>query len=103
MTITPENRQWSIQNGEFKVDPKDAPTPSTKIFVISPTTGLIGAPTKTKTGVRFTCLLNPKLFPESHISLQSSSINGIYKIKSAVHTGNARDGQWQTEVEAVTI
>lgn len=102
-TLNQSGYQWSIQNGEFKVDAKETPSPSNKIFVMSPSSGLLGSPTKTKKGIKFRSLLNAKVNPESHISMQSEEIKGIYKIINAVHMGDSRLGEWITDCEGVSL
>jgi hypothetical protein len=67
--------KWSIQNGELQVHKKDGDIGSSAIN-ISPTTGLIGWPTKTKDGVKFRSLLNPQIRPGRLVFLQSKQFTG---------------------------
>jgi len=111
--------EWSVQDGELRIMPKDEDD-GEEAVVISPETGLIGFPTKTPDGVKFTSLLNPKLRPGRAVKIESKQFFGqtgpnanliastsliesgsIVKVRKATFTGDTREGQWVTEVEAV--
>jgi len=94
------NLQWSIQNGSVQIVPNggntlDAPN------IISPDTGLIGSPNKTKKGVEFKTLLQPKLIPGRRIQLKSRFISGNFKLGRVTHNGDSQSGDFLTECEAV--
>ena len=90
---------WSIQDGAIQIVPKKKTTLD-EIIVVSPDTGLIGSPSKTKEGIEFKTLLQPTLKPGKRVKIESLFINGIFKLKNVTHGGDSKDGDFFTECEA---
>jgi hypothetical protein len=65
-------------------------------FVSPPVTKRKGDSTR-KTGVQFKALLNTDIVPGAIIKIESSTINGIYKVTSTRHYGSYRDNDWYVE------
>lgn len=78
---------------------------------ISPDTGLVGSvayasngsefvddTTVEKDGIKFKCLLNGAIMPESYIEVVSDNIKGIYKVVSVVHEGSFEGSSWFSTV-----
>lgn len=95
---------WSIQNGEFQVLGK-AQTGGQIAVELSPETGLIGTPTKTKDGVEFISLLNPEIRPGRAVVLNSKRFldgsGATVKVIKTTFDGDTHDGQWQVKCEAL--
>jgi hypothetical protein len=102
-TLGPAGYQWSVVNGEVKIAKKKNPTPDTQIILISASSGMIGSPSPSTSGVTVKCLLNPKLSPETFFSIKSEKINGVYRIVTATHEGNSRGGDFATTIEGEPI
>lgn len=108
--------EWSIQDGLVQISKPENPTMEEAVL-ITPATGLIGSPQKTKvvnqsllkkkdgkeqeSGVKFVCLLNGDIKPGRRIVLESRLVNGIFKVQKVTHSGDSRSKAWYTEVEAV--
>jgi hypothetical protein len=91
--------RWSIQDGAVQIVPENKTTLDT-VVVMSPDTGLIGSPNKTKDGVEFKSLLQPVLKPGKRVKIESLFINGIFKIANVGHSGDSKEGDFITECEA---
>lgn len=50
-----------------------------------------------KTGVQFKALLNTDIVPGAIVKIESSTINGLYKVTSTRHYGSYRDNDWYVE------
>lgn len=111
--------EWSVQDGELRIMPLNEDD-GEEAVVISKETGLIGFPTKTPDGVKFTSLLNPKLRPGKAVKLETRQFQGqtgpnanilaatslidsgaIVKVRTATFSGDTREGSFTTDVEAV--
>lgn len=92
--------EWSVQNGAVQVTKQGAAT-QVEAVLISPETGLIGAPAKREKGIEFTAALNPKLVPGRSVQVQGSAINGVYVVRKATFDGDTREGNWTVKVEAL--
>lgn len=90
--------QWSIQNGIVQVVPEGETTTDAPIL-LSPDTGLIGSPSKTKEGVEFTSLLQPKLIPGRPVQLESKFLKGLFKVYKVSHEGDSETEQFLSKVE----
>jgi hypothetical protein len=87
-------------------------------LVISPETGLIGTPSQTTDGVKFTILLNPSIHIETRIKIANSEINEqtqlpgqaqrplddewIYQCIELTHRGDTRGNTWYTDIVGVS-
>lgn len=95
---------WSIQDGELQVLGPDQVIAGTG-ELISATAGLIGNPEPVNeddsAGVKFICLLNPRIRPRVAVSLQSSGFSGFYAVDTVKHEGDSGfDSAFSTTVEA---
>jgi hypothetical protein len=96
--------EWSIQDGVLQVlDEGEAATPEILAVKLTPTTGLIGSPTKTERGVKARSLLRPSLRPGSYLVVESEFLTGGYKAESVRHDGDTHGGAWNTETEARSL
>lgn len=113
---------WSIQDGQLQVLPSSAILPGQAI-VVSPATGMIGAPTITDKGFKVKTLLNPQYRIGGTIQINSQYAqtkakkaaksatpqkmrlppNGICKIVTITHDGDTRSNNWYSELEAVAV
>ncbi len=109
---------WSIQDGKVQVVKLSGVLPSTAVQLNS-ASGLIGTPEQTSDGVKFRCLINPKLSiggmvhinegdiqkaklddaPSAENSQQKKeppdlSSDGFYRLISATISGNTRGNDW---------
>lgn len=95
---------WSIQDGVLQVYPAGS-APSTQATLISPSTGLIGAPERTTeetpdgrkiSGLQVVTLLDPLAAPGLRVQVDSEAFKGVYRTRRVEHRG-AIDGQgWYT-------
>lgn len=91
--------RWSIQDGSIQIIPEKKTTLDS-VVIVSPDTGLIGSPNKTKNGIEFKTLLQPVLKPGKRVKMESRFINGIFKISTVNHSGDSQEGDFITECEA---
>ncbi|MCJ2126793.1 phage protein [Methylobacterium sp. J-077] len=65
--------EWSIQNGQLQILPKDGTLPGGDV-VLNSDTGLIGLPTQTPGGIVVRSLINPRVTPGCVLRINNSSI-----------------------------
>ena len=91
--------------------------PAGEIFQLDETSGLVGFPKQTESGISFSCLLNPRLRLNDLVFLNNESIkqqtgsigqvirplaaSGIYRVTKINHVGDTRGSDWHTNCEAV--
>lgn len=128
--IADNNDCWcSIQDGQVQFVPKTGYIPETPIL-ITPSTGLIGVPEQSQTGLKVRVLLNPSIKIGRVIKLDSSDINqlrygldqgsvktnlvmpkgvtkvnadGLYYVMRAEHTGDSRGTPWYTDLTCLAV
>ncbi|CAQ85186.1 putative phage protein, partial [Photorhabdus asymbiotica] len=89
---------WSVQDGNMVVLPKNKVLADNEGFVLSQETGMIGSPEKTDDGLQITCLCNPALRIGGLVRIQSiiPEYNGDYKITELEHSGDFMSDDWNT-------
>lgn len=97
---TKNDLEWSIQDETLQIIPKKQTTLDEIIFLTS-YSGLVGSPSKTKKGVEFKSLLQPRLRPGRRVRLESKFIEGIFKIRKVNHEGDSHEGEFVSICEAV--
>jgi hypothetical protein len=92
---------------------KPADLPQGQIVDLSPTSGLIGTPEQTETGINAKCLLNPLLNINKLVHIRNDDVQrssdtastalstGVYKIIKLKHTGDTLGNDWYTEFEGI--
>lgn len=88
------NANWSIQDGELVVLPKDKALDEG--YIISSDTGMIGSPRKTDKGIEVTTLCNPEYKIGALIRIESrfKEYSGDFKIESIQHNGDILADDW---------
>lgn len=111
------NLEWSIQDGQVQVHPKNQPVYSTAVFLDSES-GLIGSPKSVKilkasqdplldpalnkdAGVQFKSLLNPKLKPGQLVKLNGVNVKGLYTVRKVTHSGDTWGTSWESDCEGL--
>lgn len=94
-----DSLEWSIQDETLQIVPRRQSTVDA-IVVLSPTTGLVGSPNKTKDGVEFTSLLQPRLRPGRRVQVDSRLLQGLFKVRKVTHKGDAHRGDFLSVCEA---
>ena len=121
--------RWSIQDGVPTFIPKTGYIPEAPVL-ITPSTGLIGVPETTQTGLRVRVLLNPAIKIGRLIKLQSTDINrlrygldldsisdnlfsaqgatkvnadGLYLVYRVDHTGDTRGVPWYSDLTCLAV
>ncbi|WP_448512385.1 phage protein [Photorhabdus laumondii] len=94
---------WSVQDGNMVVLPKNKVLADNEGFVLSQETGMIGSPEKTDDGLSVTCLCNPALRIGGLVRIQSiiPEYNGDYKITELEHSGDFMSDDWNTLITCV--
>jgi len=111
-----EKAQFYMDDG--KVNIIKAADTSKETISLTPTSGLIGAPTQTENGVQAVSLLNPRIKINSLVHIDSRyvqasqvqvdqlqsplDVNGLYRVISLTHRGDTRGNDWYTEINAVS-
>jgi hypothetical protein len=91
--------QWSIQAGQLLILKPNQNTAET-VYVISPQSGLLGVPSKTKDGIELTTLLLAPLRPGRRIQVESNTVSGLYRIDEVNHKGDTRPGRFTSSIKA---
>ena len=104
--LAPYGYSVSIQDGRLQILTDDTTRPD-QAYVISQDTGLIGSPeigAPPKDGsapiLTFQSMLYPQITPGGKCSVQSESIDGIFRAERVTHTLDSHGAPWTTEVEA---
>ena len=93
--LKPFNKTFTIQNDVLKIIEIGQETATETPTLLTPSTGLIGSPTKTKDGLEFTALIQPGKFnPGQFVQIQSKNFNGTYKIIKSNFVGDTHDNDW---------
>ena len=79
---------WTIQNSELIVTKAGKPTDD-RAVVLNSTSGLVGSPEITKTGIKFKALLDPWLMPRRIVKMESRLVTGFFLIRKATITGDS--------------
>ncbi|QHJ84957.1 MAG: hypothetical protein [Bacteriophage sp.] len=97
---TNNNADWSIQDDQLVVVPKNKAIKNNEGFVISRETGMIGSPQKTDKGLELTTLCNPHFKIGALVRVQSvlTEYNGDYKVQSIQHSGDLLGGDWKSKL-----
>lgn len=95
---------WSIQNGELQILAKNTSTGIQSVH-LSESTGLIETPTRrvkladdTTVRHQLSCLLQPQLEVGDLLSVESKTLNGVFKIEQLQHAGDTHDSAWTTKI-----
>lgn len=92
--------EFSIQDGQIQLLDKGKATADEAVF-LSPTTGLIGSPQPGEKGiVRARALLNGAIRPAGRVVIDSSLINGVFRVEKVEHSGDNFGGDWYSDIEA---
>lgn len=97
------NADWSIQDDQLVVIPKNKALANSEGWVISKTTGMIGSPKKSNEGLEITTLCNPHYRIGSLVRVDSvlTEYNGDYKIKSIEHNGDLYGTNWHSKLVCI--
>lgn len=91
--------EWSIQDEAIQILPKKQFNLDS-IVLLTPETGLVGSPSKTKKGIEFTSLLQAKLRPGGKVKIESRNYNGVFKVRRVNHKGDSHEGEFHSICEA---
>lgn len=100
--------EWSIQDDKLQILPPDVPSEELGIL-LTPNTGLIGTPVEreeSKTGgkfIEFTALLRAQIKPGVSLQIQSRDVDGVFKIRKGIYSGDNRKGPFEVRCEAKEI
>ena len=93
--LKPFDKTFVVQNDLFKIIEIGKETSSVTSTTLTPSTGLIGSPTRTKDGLEFIALIQPGKFnPGQFIEIQSRNYNGKYKIIKSQFVGDTHGQDW---------
>lgn len=97
---------WSVQNGALEVIPGNDSL--SEVTDVTPSTGMIGKPTITDSGIIVKCLLDPDIRPNRKINVQSETTDregrsGEYRVSSVKLGGDNWDGDFYVEAEGELI
>lgn len=95
--------QWSVQDGQVVFCKVKKATEGAEAFLLSPSSGLVGAPTSDKDGVTASSCLNPQLRIYDPIQIESEFVKGTYKILTVKHSGDTHGNDWTTEIKGSLI
>jgi len=96
--------EWSVQDGAAQVlDRNQSSRPQVMAVVLSPTSGMIGSPTKTNVGCKVKSLLRPDILPGVILDVRSDFAKGYFKTVSVKHEGDTHGREWFSTMEAKTI
>jgi hypothetical protein len=100
--VLQDDAQWSIQNGVINITARGESLPG-QVVLVSPTTGLVGSPTRTDKGADCEMILEPKISPGVVYQLESDSIKGLFRATDVVHSVSTDGSRWATSITGVPI
>lgn len=93
------DREWSVQGGLLQIVPTGQSVRSQAVL-LSPSTGLVGTPTKEPKGiVKARALLQPDLVPGRRVQLRSSTVQGYHRVYGVEFVGSSFAGDFYAELE----
>ncbi|HHQ2810674.1 TPA: phage protein [Pseudomonas aeruginosa] len=97
-----QDADWSIQDGQLQMLPRDRVLDD-ELILLSEETGMLGSPQLGDDGLTITCLLNPALRVGGQVRLVSRLdwLNGDYKIVRIHYKGDALEQDWKSTVTVV--
>lgn len=97
-----QDADWSIQDGQLQMLPRDRVLDD-ELILLSEETGMLGSPQLGDDGLTITCLLNPALRVGGQVRLMSRLdwLNGDYKIVRTHYKGDALEQDWKSTVTVV--
>lgn len=97
------NADWSIQDGELVMLPKDEAIDDKSGFILAQDTGMIGSPEKSDSGIEVTCLLNTNIRPGSLIHIESiiKEYSGDFKVTDVEITGDSHSDEWYSHITCI--
>lgn len=119
-SVSSSAASWTIQNGVLQVVPLTGVLPGEAV-VLNSSTGLVGRPKQTSSGLEFRCLLNPFILIDGTIKINESDIqlasiedgdsvevpalnpDGLYRVIEMVLTGDTRGNDWYIEGVALSV
>ena len=100
--VDPAGLEWSLQDWRLQILERGSVTTVTAP-VISARTGMINAPTRTDKGINVKMFLEPSLAPGMPVKVIADAVDGFFRCRNVTHSGNLREGEWMTEIEAEEI
>jgi hypothetical protein len=90
--------EWSVQDGALQILERGKALEGRAIF-LSPTTGLIGAPSQNaKREASIRCLLQPDIAPGRIVVVDSETLRGQFRIEKTTHKGDTHGAEWEIEI-----
>jgi len=90
--------EWSVNDGVLQILDRGKALED-KAVLLSPSTGLIGAPTIDHKGIAtVTALIQPDLRPGRKIALESAELNGGFRIQDCEYSGDTRGQEWYVKM-----
>lgn len=102
--LTPRGIRWYELMGEIRFGAvEDIQASTVGRLSVSETTGMIGTPTLTERGVKVVTILDSRIEPSIEIEVSSEEISGTYSVISVLHRGDTWQGEYQSEMEAISL
>lgn len=100
--LAPRGFYFTIQGGVIYVL-NEASTAPGNVPLLSPSTGLIGSPTRTKQGCNVASVLNSAIIAGRGIQVQSQFFNGLYRCAVVEHRYDTDGLMWRTDAQTEVI
>lgn len=93
---------WSVQDGALQFLTDDQPLEEQAVL-LSPGSGLIGAPKRVKGGVEGAAFMQRGIKPGLLVKIESETINAFYKLTETKDSGSYRTAAFRTEFKGKEI
>jgi len=100
--LFPRGYGWTIQDRTVYVGLNDMPLPG-NVPLITPQTGLVGSPVRTKAGCDFETRLDSRIRPGWAVVIKSRDTNGTFRVNTREHEGSRDGTKWGTKVQCSKI
>lgn len=102
--------EWSIQDGQLQLLRPAQVLPGQAVLVSSRTRNLIGSPEYASPDkqrgpptLKARMLLNSAVKPGVLVQVESTQVNGLFKVEKCVHAGDTHGPEWITEIEGKAV
>jgi hypothetical protein len=95
-------RQWTIRDGTLQIWASGTTT-GEEAILFTPTTGMIGSPTRTDSGVEIRALIDPSMRPGRAFRVTSESVSGDYRCTECRFRGDSRGSEFYVEAVGATL
>ena len=95
---------WHEKDSTIFLTPNGGPATTGRRKKVSPSTGMVGSPSVTESGITGKVLLDHALVVNDEVDVESDLVTGVYRVVELEHRGDTwGNGEFVTEFDADTV